>query len=132
MPSELVRNEWGIILRLDELPALELRWLASTATMSDGGFMATLCLFASEAEKARVSGLLIDATEFRHRFGNGVMTWRDAHIIPRYGAAGVRRFAFLMPAGFPKAGTEEIEGPAIFPTRWFLDRAEAVAWLRGR
>jgi len=31
---------------------LELRWLPSTASMSDGGFMATLCLFAWEAERA--------------------------------------------------------------------------------
>jgi hypothetical protein len=60
------------------------------------------------------------------------MEWRDAHIIPRYGAAGVRKFAFLMPAGFPEAGSEAVEGPAIFPTRWFVDRTEAFTWLRGR
>ncbi len=99
--------------------------------MTDGGFMATLCLFVWEAEKARPSGLLIDATEFGHRFGEGVMAWRDAHIIPRYGAAGVRRFAFQMPAGFPDAGIEKVEGPAVFPTKWFVDRKQALDWLRG-
>ena len=124
---EVVRNEWGVIV--DHTDLLELRWLPSTSTMTDGGFMATLCLFASEAEKARRHGLLIDATEFRHAFGPGIMEWRDAHIIPRYGAAGVRRFAFLMPADFPRAGTEAIEGPAIFPTKWFIDRNEALEWL---
>jgi hypothetical protein len=128
MPSEVARNEWGIIIQHPDL--LELRWLASTASMTDGGFMATLCLFVWEAEKARPRGLLIDAVEFQHRFGDGVMQWRDAHIIPRYGAAGVRRFAFLMPAGFPGAGKEAFEGPAIFPTKWFLNRQEALAWLR--
>jgi len=35
-------------------------------------------------------------------------TERDAHIIPRYGAAGARKFAFLMPADFPKAGVEYV------------------------
>ncbi len=130
MTREIVRNEWGVILSHPEAAFLELRWLATTATMTDGGFMATLCLFAWEAEKARPTSLLIDTTEFRHRFGEGVMAWRDAHIIPRYGAAGVRRFAFLMPAGFPKAGAEEIEGPAIFPTRWFVSLDQAVEWLR--
>ena len=104
MSKELVRNEWGVILQDSEL--VELRWLPSTASMSDGGFMATLCLFAWEAEKARPRGLLIDALEFHHRFGEGVMVWRDAHIIPRYGAAGVRKFAFVMPNGFPDAGKE--------------------------
>jgi hypothetical protein len=125
-PIEVV-NAWGVILNHADL--LELRWLPSTSTMSDGGFMATLCLFASEAEKARPSALLIDATEFRHTVGPGVMDWRDAHIIPRYGGAGVRRFAFLMPAGFGKAGMESIEGPAIFPTKWFVDRQAALDWL---
>jgi len=59
-----------------------------------------------------------------------VMRWRDDHIIPRYGGAGVRKFAFQIPAGFPKAGTEEREGSAIFPTRWFVDRQAALDWLR--
>jgi hypothetical protein len=92
--------------------------------------MATLCLFVWEAERARPRALLIDATEFKHTFGPGVMEWRDAHIIPRYGAAGVRRFAFLMPTGFPGAGAEAVEGPAVFPTKWFVDRHAALAWLR--
>ena len=127
MPTELVRNEWAVVLRHDKL--LELSWLPSTSSMSDSGFMATLCLFVWEAEKARPPALLIDAIEFRHKFGEGVMAWRDVHIIPRYGSAGVRRFAFLMPAEFPGAGKEAIEGPAVFPTKWFVDRREAMGWL---
>jgi len=115
---------------VDHKDLLELRWLRTTSTMTDGGFMATLCLFAWEAEKARPKALFIDATEFTHRFGPGVMEWRDAHIIPRYGAAGVRRFAFLMPAGFPRAGVESVEGPAVFPTKWFINREDALTWLR--
>lgn len=129
MATEVAANEWGVILRHDGGTLLELRWLPSTAEMTDGGFMATLCLFASEAEKMRARRLLIDARQFRHRFGDGVMAWRDAHIIPRYGAAGVRKFAFLMPAGFPDAGKEAIEGPAVFPTRWFVSPPDAMTWL---
>src|SRR5262249_28297540 len=128
-PTRLAENEWGAIF--DHQDLLELRWLPSTSSMTDGGFMATLCLFATEAEKARRPGVFIDAMEFRHKFGAGVMEWRDAHIIPRYGAAGIRRFAFLVPAGFPRAGAEAIEGPAVFPTRWFEDRHTMLAWLRG-
>ena len=124
----MVQNEWGVIV--DHRDVLELRWLPSTKTMTDSGFMATLCLFAWEAEKGRPKALFIDATEFDHTFGHGVMEWRDAHIIPRYGAAGVRRFAFLMPARFPNPGTEAVEGPAVFPTKWFVDRQAAIEWLR--
>ena len=131
MSTELVRNEWGTILSHRDLDVLELAWLPSTASMTDGGFMATLCLFVWEAEKARPSRLLIDATRFKHRFGDAaaVMAWRDAHIIPRYGAAGVRRFAFHMPESFPTAGEEKVEGPAVFPTKWFVKRKEALDWL---
>jgi hypothetical protein len=124
----MAQNEWGVIV--DHTDVLELRWLPSTKTMTDGGFMATLCLFAAEAEKTRPTALLIDATEFVHTFGPGIMEWRDAHIIPRYGGAGVRKFAFIMPVGFPHAGAEAIEGPAVFPTMWFIDREEALKWLR--
>ena len=126
----MAQNEWGVIV--DHTDVLELRWLPSTKTMTDGGFMATLCLFATEAEKTRPRALFIDATEFQHAFGPGMMEWRDAHIIPRYGGAGVRRFAFVMPAGFPRAGAEAVEGPAIFPTKWFVSRDEAFAWLRAK
>jgi hypothetical protein len=52
-----------------------------------------------------------------------------AHVVPRYGAAGVRRFAFLMPPAFPHAGTESIDGPAVFLSRWFVHREEAILWL---
>ena len=129
MSKELVANPWAVIIRHEAEGILELRWLSATAEMSDGGFMATLCLFAWEAERSRPRGLLIDAVEFRHRFGPGVMEWRDAHIIPRYGAAGVKRFGFQMPPGFPDAGKEALEGPAVFPTKWFVSREEALGWL---
>src|SRR5262249_48117108 len=128
MSEDVARNDWGAIVR--EADLLELRWLPSTAQMTDGGFVATLWLFVWEAEKARPRGLLIDAREFRHRLGDGIMAWRDAHIIPRYGAAGVRKFAFLMPTAFPNPGREAIEGPAVFPTKWFVDADDARAWLR--
>ena len=134
MPSELARNPWGVILHHPEDRIVELRWLPSTAAMSDGAFKATLVLFASEAEKIRPSYLLIDAGQFRHTFGEGVMQWRDDHIIPRYGAAGVKKFAFHMPEGFrntmESGGTEAVEGQAIFPTAWFSTRKNALEWFR--
>src|SRR5437762_468122 len=43
---------------------------------------------------------LIDATEFFHTFAdNAALAWRDEHIIPRYNAMGVTRFAFHVPPG---------------------------------
>ena len=134
MPTELVSNPWGVILRHGEDRILELRWLPSTASMSDGAFKATLALFAWEAEKLRLPFLLIDARQFGHEFGEGVMQWRDDHIVPRYGAAGVRKFAFHVPEGFPgtveSGGGEAVEGQAIFPTAWFSVRKHALEWFQ--
>jgi len=130
-PTRLAENEWGVIF--DHQDLLELRWLPSTSSMTDGGFLATLCLFATEAEKAQRPAVFINALEFHHHtFGAGVMEWRDAHILPRYGAGGIRRFAFLVPEGSPRAGAEEFEGTAVFPTKWFVDRQAMLVWLRSK
>lgn len=59
--------------------------------------------------------------------------WRDANIIPRYNAAGVQRFAFLMPDGMPAIGAPPVhEGPAEYPTAYFGTRRDAFAWLTDR
>jgi hypothetical protein len=134
MSSKVASNAWAEILHHDADRMLELRWLPGE--MTDGAFKATLALLVWEAETLRPSFVLIDATQFRHRPGSGMMQWRDDFMIPRYGAAGVTKFAFLMPEGFPNAmeqgGKETVDGPAIFPTAWFLQRENALAWFRQR
>jgi hypothetical protein len=133
MAAEVARNGWGIVNHHQQQGILELRWLPSTTEMGDDDFKATLELFAEQAERAGAPLLLIDATEFRHRFGEGVMAWRDQHIIPRYNASGTRRFAFHVPEGLPDAmeagGQPVIDGPASFPTAWFTVRQHALDWL---
>jgi hypothetical protein len=132
MSSVVASNAWGEIVHHDTDRVLELRWLPTK--MTDAGFKATLALFVWEAEKSRPSFLLIDATQFRHQFGPGVMQWRDDCIIPRYGAAGVTKFALHMPAGVPgtmeAGGTEKVDGPAVFPTAWFSERKHALDWFK--
>ena len=127
MTCEVGGNEWGRILHYPETGVLELQW--RNVKMSDEAFMATLGLLALEAERLRPRALLVDAREFRHQFGQGVMEWRDATIIPRYGAAGCRRFAFVVPADSPPVGTERVDGRAVFPTAWFDSHDAAFAWI---
>jgi len=130
---EMARNDWGVILQHEQRQTVELRWLPSTRDMTDGGFKETLELLAAAGERVRPRFMLIDATEFHHQFGEGVMAWRDEHIIHRYGAAGVTRFAFLVPEGAPgtveSGGTPVVEGRATFPTAWFSTRERADRWL---
>ncbi len=132
MGNEVSKNAWGVVLHHTSQGILELRWLPGQ--MTDNAFKATLALLALEAEKLRPSAILIDATQFRHQFAPGVMEWRNDCITPRYGAAGVKKFAFHVPAGalntIEAGGKEIIEGSAIFPTAWFSERSHAIEWLR--
>ena len=130
-PTEIGRNPWGVVLNHQHWKTLELRWFP--ATMSDADFKETLGLLAEMGEQHHPQFMIIDATEFHHQFGPGVMEWRDQNIIPRYGAVGVQKFAFLVNPGFP--GTVEsgaqpaVEGSATFPTGWFSTRERAYQWL---
>ena len=134
MSSTVASNAWAEIIHHASDGILEERWLPGQ--MTDGAFMASLALLALEAERLRPSAIVIDATQFQHRPGPGVMEWRNDCIIPRYGSAGVQKFAFHVPAGFPgtieEGGKEAIDGPAIFPTAWFSGRSRAIEWLQNR
>jgi len=132
---EVARNQWGAVLHHPDTHVLELKWFASTRQMTDDDFKATLELYTSHGERLQpIPSGLIDATEFFHTFGDGeALAWRDEHIIPRYNAMGVTKFAFHMPAGAPgtveAGGKPAVEGRAAFPTAWFSTRARAEAWL---
>jgi hypothetical protein len=132
MSETVGNNAWAELIHHTHDGILELRWLP--VKMTDSGFKATLALLALEAERLRPPFLLIDATEFRHEFGPGVMEWRDNCIIPRYGAAGTKKFAVQVPDGFPDTievgGKESMEDPAIFQTAWFSKRQNALAWFK--
>ena len=132
-PVEIARNDWGVVVHHERWQTLELRWLPATRDMTDEGFKQTLELLAGAGEQVRPRFMLIDATQFHHEFGEGVMAWRDEHIIPRYGSAGVTRFAFLVPEGAPgtmeSGGAPAVEGRATFPTAWFSTRDRAYRWL---
>jgi hypothetical protein len=60
--------------------------------------------------------MLVDVTRFRHSPGEQVGLWRDEHIIPRYNAAGGRKFAFLVPPRAPgtvENGSEPAREPFV-------------------
>src|SRR5262249_61968288 len=118
MSSTVASNAWAEIVHHASDGILEERWLPGQ--MTDGAFKASLALLALEAERLRPSAILIDATQFQYRPGPGVMEWRNDCILPRYGSAGVRKFALLAPAGFPatvEAGRREASaGPRTFAT----------------
>jgi hypothetical protein len=132
-PQELVANEWGTIIYHPQWNTLELKWSQETRSMSGDGFRETLQILADQGLKVRPRCMIIDATQFFHTIGEGVLAWRDEHIVPLYNQAGVEKFAFLVTSGMPgtvEKGTEPApDGPASFPTGWFETQDRMYAWL---
>jgi hypothetical protein len=130
----VAEDQWGQIIFYDEWNSLELRWLPSTADASDADVQVTMEAFADEAVNRRPRTLIVDTTQFRHSWGDGMMEWRDAEIIPRYNQAGVTKFAFIANPNYPgptvdDGATPAPDGPAHFPTGWFKTRDAAYQWL---
>lgn len=133
MAREIYRDRFGAILHHEDAGTLELEWSEGNAEMTDEDFMAWLARYADASLSTRAPNLMIDVTRFRFRPGERVAAWRDEHVIPKYNAAGVRKFAFLLPAGSPgtvAAGNRPApEPPGEFPTGYFDDRTAIEAWF---
>lgn len=128
--QELYRDRWGVIIAAPDGGRVEINWTEETAEMTGEDFMVWLERFAGFVEAGRYATVLIDARHFRLDPSGLSMDWRDQQIIPRYNTAGVKKFAFVMPPGMPAIGSEPaMEGPADFPTAYFGELGEALAWL---
>ncbi len=133
MTEELHRDEFGTIIHRPEHRILELKWFHGSANMTDDDFMRSMERYAAYAEKRRTPNMLVDVTEFKHTPGADVGPWRDEHVVPRYNAAGVQKFAFLVPTG--ASGTVEAGAqpknvpPGTFPTGYFVDRQRILEWF---
>ncbi len=130
MTEQIYEDRWGEVFDRPSADLIELRWFDTTAEMSAGEFQGWLIRFAECVEKCGRSRVLVDSIAFRMSPAKMDGPWRDANIIPRYNAAGVRKFAFHMPNGMPMIGQPpENEAPARFPTGYFGRRQDALAWL---
>ena len=97
--------------------------------MSAEQFKTELTLFASHVEKHKARGILVDVSRFRHKMAPEVQQWRLNHISSRYNAAGVQRFAFLLPSDSPVPPmTNESSPGEQVATRGFTDMREAKNW----
>ena len=130
--AEIIHDDrWGQIIDCAGEGYVEIRWFDTTEHMTGEEFNAWLTAFAGHVERARRAGALVDAIQFRMPRDRMSTDWRDANIIPRYNSAGLRKFAFIMPAGMPAIGKEPArEGPGQFLTGYFGSRADALAWLK--
>jgi hypothetical protein len=130
------RDEFGVVLFHEDEGILELRWLEASAGMTDDDFKRSMERYAASAQEHQSPFLLVDVTDFKHSPGEEVASWRDDQIIPRYNAAGVRKFAFLLPEGAPgtvESGSQPApEPPGAFPTGYFAERQHILDWFGER
>lgn len=130
LPTTRYSDTWGECNVRPDDGCSEIRWFDTTADMSGDDFNAFLSAFATVVEGSGQTGALVDAVQFKMDMGRMSMGWRDENIIPRYNAAGLKKFAFIMPAGMPAIGAPPAaDGPAAFPTAYFASRRDALAWL---
>ena len=123
-------DQWGECIARPAERCSEIRWYDTTEAMDGDDFNRFLARFAGVVETSGLPGALVDAGQFKMDVARMNMGWRDEHIIPRYNKAGLKKFAFIMPAGMPAIGAPpQKEGPADFPTAYFGTRAAALAWL---
>lgn len=131
--ARIVHNDqWGEIIDHPDDDCVEIRWYDTTSDMSGDDFNRFLKTYAGQVEACGRANGLVDGVQFRMDMAKMSMGWRDEHIIPRYNAAGMKKFAFIMPEGMPAIGTAPApEGPADFPTGYFGTRADALRWFSG-
>lgn len=131
MASEILyEDSWGEIIDRAAAGYTEIRWYDTTKAITGDQFNQWLSVFAGFVEQKQPAGALVDALAFGMSPGLMSMGWRDENIIPRYNAAGLKKFAFIMPAGMPAIGKPPAaEGPAHFPTAYFANRSLALEWL---
>ena len=128
--TNVYEDRFGAMIDHADAGYVEIRWYDATEAMSAAQFQDWLAGFAGGVERLHRAGVLVDGTSFLMKPSNMDEGWRDQHIVPRYNAAGVRKFAFHMPDGMPAIGAPPApEGPATFPTAYFGRRQDALDWL---
>jgi hypothetical protein len=81
MPTEIASTKYGVLIHHDQWNTLELKWLP-TKDATEAQARDTMALFAAETEKRKPRFLIVDTTEFFHRWADDMMAWRDKEIIP--------------------------------------------------
>ncbi len=107
-----------------------IEWKETTAAMTTDEFKAALTLFATHVESKKAPSILVEVPNFRPRVQPEMQQWRVQNISTRYNSAGVKRFAFLFPAGAQIPAAMNQSAPEEkFQIRAFDDRQTAEAWL---
>ncbi|MEM7341346.1 MAG: hypothetical protein AAF467_22005 [Actinomycetota bacterium] len=129
-PHIVHEDAYGSLIDYPDDDYFEVRWYDASVAFTGGSFNERLTVMADAIERCGRSGLLVDAVQFGMRAEDMDVAWRNANHIPRLNAAGVKKEALIVPAGFPPIGAPPApDGPADYPSAFFATRGEARSWL---
>lgn len=131
--DSLYKDKFAEYFRDSEHAAVLQCWSEGTASMTEEQFRGGVERLAGLIENEHLPNAIVDVVKMAYRPAADFEEWRQAHIIPRYNAAGVRKFAFIYPSGFSDTVENGVspapEGKAAFPFGYFGTRDGAFAWL---
>ena len=128
--AHVYEDRFGEVIDHPDGAYLEIRWYDATEAMSTADFQDWVAAFAREVEQRHRPGILVDLTRFRMDQAGMDGDWWYTQIVPRYNAAGVKKFAFLALDGTPAIDSPPTPAKgATFPTAYFARRQEALTWL---
>lgn len=131
--ESLYRDRFAEYYRDPQHAAIVQCWSEETASMSEEQFRAGVERLAELIEREHARNVLVDVVKMGYRPAADFEQWRQTYIIPRYNAADVGKFAFVLPGGVADTVENGVapaaEGEAKFPTGYFGSRERALAWL---
>jgi hypothetical protein len=128
--TTLEETEYWSMSHDPDARSVELDWKPETSGMTAEDFMRALEHLAAHIREQAATGTLIDVRAFGFRMTPELDAWRMERIIPAYNAGGLKRFAYLLPAGMPyRPGDGGAD--AQFVTDYFDDAERARSWLKG-
>lgn len=108
---------------------LQNEWTEKTATMSYEDFQEAVQNHAGFVIEYGSVNLMVDTRNFKFSLPEENATWAEKENYPRYYKAGVKKFAFVMPAEYLPYVKDIPAEDGKFETRYFADYDEALAWL---
>ena len=131
--DSLYKDDYAEYFRDSEHSAVLQCWSDGTVSMTEEQFRAGVERLAGLIERERLPNALVDVVKMAYRPASDFEPWRQENIIPRYNAAGVRKFAFVYPSGYTETVengvSPALEGKSAFPFGYFGSRERAFAWF---
>lgn len=126
----LNEDSLGRITFDEEKSMLKLEWLEASKDMIGQHFQGFLYILAGYALQLKSKKILVDSRKFLfHPSQELVGLWRTCNISPLYNEAGVKKFAFLIPAGYQTPTNIQTMPYEHFPTGFFTSENELMNWL---